>query len=279
MALFVARVIKHLVILLLGVGVAYLAVDKVYPYFDKRTYDILAVFATYLVVAYGLIPLAFRVFRALYHPAHLPLYSTTPDGFASDPVNIVVVGSRRQVILAMEAAGWRQADPKTPVSVLRQIVYILLRRSYPSAPMSSLFLFGREQDLAFEKEIVSARGHRHHVRFWAADTILSESFDRHVRFWQRFHLPKNTQLPNAKFWVGAASKDVGYALIRHNAQITHLVSEDTRSERRLIVKDLRGAGRLASSRTVPAYRPLSLPNRAWRARLNSDGYVTICELR
>jgi LssY-like putative type I secretion system component LssY len=274
-----ARTIKHLVILLLGLGVVYVAVDKVYPFFNTRISDALAIFATYLIIAYLLIPLAFRVFRTLYHPVHLPLYCTTPDGFPSDPVNIVLVGGRRQVILAMEAAGWRRADRKTLLSVLHQIVYAALKQSYPNAPVSSLYLFGRTQDLAFQKEIAGTRGHRHHVRFWTADDVLANARTKHhVQFWKRFHLPSHQQ-SDTGFWVGAASKDVGFALIRHNAQITHLVDPDTRRERLLIARDLRRADKLVSSRTIAAYRPVSLRNRAWRARLLSDGHVTICELR
>jgi len=273
-----ARILKHAVVLLLGGIVAYLATVQVFPFLDNRTPIALAVFGTYIVTAYVLIPLAFRAFRLFYIPVHLPLYCTTPDGFASDPVNIALVGERHQVIRAMEAAGWRRADNKTPLSVAHQVVYALLKRSYPRAPVSSLYLFGRQQDLAFQKEVLGKRGYRHHVRFWAADTQLAQEFESHVQFWRRFHLP-NRHASDTNFWVGAASKDTGFALIRHNAQLTHMIDPDTASERRLISRDLRRADKVSSRRTVPVHRPFSLRNRALRGRLKSDGYVTICELR
>ena len=272
------RVFKRFLVLLLGGIVVFVVVENIFPFLDNRTPLAFALFATYLVTAYLLIPSAFRIFRLLYHPVHLPLYCITPDGFASDPVNIALVGSRQQVILSMELAGWKLADPKTPLSVLHQVTYALLKRPYPSAPISSLYLFGRRQDLAFQKEIRGGIGQRHHVRFWAADIALAEEFESHVRFWHRFHLPSRDH-PHASLWVGAASKDVGIALIRHNAQVTHMIDPDTATERKLIVKDLRKAGRLAGRRTIPVYRPLSLRNRAWRGSLSSDGYVSICELR
>jgi hypothetical protein len=278
MTSLVARVLKRLAVLLLGALVVYLVINQVFPFFDHRTPLALALFATYAVTAYLLIPLAFRAFRLVYQPTHLPLYCTTPDGFASDPVNIALVGERQQVIFAMKAAGWEQADPKTPISLLRQITYAFLKRSYLNAPVSTLYLFGRRQDLTFQKEISGTRGCRHHVRFWAADASLAEKFESHVQFWHRFHLP-GRQRPEVDFWVGAASKDVGFALIRHNAQVTHMIDPDTASERKLIVKDLKTAHRIVSTRTIPAYSPLSLRNRAWRGHLHSDGYVTICELR
>jgi hypothetical protein len=278
MVSLLARMLKHVIVLLLGGVVVYLATVRVLPFLDNLIPVVLAVFGTYLATAYGLIPLAFRAFRLFYHPIHLPLYCTTPDGFASDPVNIALVGGRQQVILAMEAAGWHRADPKTPLSIVHQVVYTLLQRSYPTAPMSTLYLFGRQQDLAFEKEIPGSLGHRHHVRFWVADTSLAKAFDAHVQFWRRFHIPNRRTIPTG-FWVGASSKDTGFALVRHNAQVTHMIDPDTISERKLITTDLRRADKLLSDRTVPVHRPFSLRNRALRGSLHSDGYITICELR
>lgn len=272
------RVAKRLLVLLVGALFIYIAVWRVFPFFDNRTPVAIALFITYVVMAYAVIPVLFRVFRIFYHPVHLPLYCTTPDGFASDPINIALVGNRPQVILAMQAAGWHQADSKTILNVFRQVVWTLLRRSYPSAPVSSLYLFGRTQDMAFEKEIQDSPGHRHHVRFWAADTQLAGEFEPHVRFWRRFHR-YNRKHPQAQFWVGAASKDIGFAPIRHNAQLTHMIDPNTDHERDLIMKNLKRSRQLHSHRTVHVHRPFSLKNRAWRGFLQSDGRITICTLR
>jgi len=272
------RITKRLSVLAVGAFFVWLAVWQVFPRFDNRAPLAIALSATYVVMAYGIIPALFRIFRIFYHPLHLPVYCTTPDGFASDPINIALVGSRRQTILAMEAAGWNQADRHTPLNVTKQFFTTLLRRPYPTAPMSSLYLFGRRQDLAFQKEIAGGRGYRHHVRFWAADTELAQEFEPHRRFWQRFHRPQRGA-PRAHFWVGAASKDIGFAPVRHNAQITHMIDPDTDSERDLIAADLKKARQLSGKRTQKAYRPFSLRNRAWRGRLQSDGRITICTLR
>lgn len=273
-----ARIMKRLAVLLVGAFFVYIAVWKVFPFFDNRTPVAIALFITYVVMAYLIIPTLFRLIRFFYTPKHLPLYCVTPDGFASDPVNIGLVGTRRQVILAMEAGGWFLADSKTPLAILRQVTSTLLRRSYPNAPVSNLYLFGRVQDLAFEKEIKDSLGHRHHVRFWAADTALTGEHAGHVQFWKRFHRP-NPNKPNIQFWVGAASKDVGIAPIRHNAQVTHMIDPNTNRERRLIVRDLKNAKQIARTRTISVGKPFSLKNRAWRGFLRSDGQITICTLR
>ena len=255
----------------------WLAAYKVFPFFDNRTPLIIALSLTYVAMAYAVIPLAFRLVRLFYHPVHLPLYCTTPDGFASDPINIALIGNRQQAILAMEAAGWFLADRRTVLNALRQLYAAVLRKPYPRAPMSQLYLFGRGQDLAFEKEIAGTRGHRHHVRFWAANEKLTEEFTAQVRFWQRFHRPSRAH-PHAQLWVGAASKDIGIAPIRHNAQVTHKVDADTVQERALILKDLKAARQAKHTRTVSVHRPFSLRNRALASQLDTDGKLAIVTL-
>ncbi|HSX43588.1 MAG TPA: LssY C-terminal domain-containing protein [Candidatus Saccharimonadales bacterium] len=272
------RIIKRFAVLLVGAFFVYLAVWKVFPFFDKRTPAALALFVTYVAMAYIVIPFGFRIFRLFYRPTHLPLYCTTPDGFASDPINIGLIGTREQVVEAMTAAGWELADDNTLAAWIRQVLATLTHTPYVNAPMSRLYLFGRKQDLGFEVEISSSLGKRHHVRFWAAELELTEGDTHHVHFWQHFYRPSR-HTPSARLWVGAASKDVGFAPIRHNAQLTHMIDPDTNAERKKILHDLRTAGRLTSHRFATVGKPLQLRNRAWRGQLRTDGRIAICELR
>lgn len=274
----VTRGLKRVGVLLIGALFIYIAVWRIFPFFHHRTSLAISLFATYIAMAYVIIPLLFRVFRFFWRPTHLPLYCTTPDGFASDPINIALVGTREQVIAAMNAAGWELADAHTLVNIARQILSVLTNKPYPTAPMSKLYLFGRHQDFGFEVQLSHARGMRHHVRFWAADLELASELTHHVHFWQRFYKP-SLHTPNVLFWVGAASKDSGFAPIRHNAQITHMIDPDTNAERELIVHNLKKAKKLKSHRTVTVHHPFSLQNRAWRGYLHSDGRIAICRLR
>ena len=71
------------------------------------------------------------------------------------PAGIVVpkVGTAdevRQLVAAMERSGWRRADPVTLRSSWRIVTSTLTRRSYDEAPVSPLFLFGRQQDIAYQ---------------------------------------------------------------------------------------------------------------------------------
>ncbi|MFA5004442.1 MAG: LssY C-terminal domain-containing protein [Candidatus Saccharimonadales bacterium] len=271
------RVIKRLMVLAVGLLVVYMAVYHVFPIFDRRLPLALALFTTYVIMAYAAIPALFRGIRFFWRPSHIPLYSVTPDGFASDPVNIGLVGTRPQVILAMEAAGWQLADHKSLRTMAQALILTFLGQSYPAAPMSSLFLFGRKQDLGFELEIENSRGYRHHVRFWSTDAETPESFTHHTHFWQHLYRPHHRK-SDRQLWVGAASKDVGFAPIRHNAQLTHMIDPDTNAERELIVADLEKSKRIVRKHDVIITRPYRLANRAWRGFLLSDGRMTICEL-
>ena len=70
------------------------------------------------------------------------------------------------MVQAMLGSGWDAADPITLKSSIRIASSVLRDRPYVDAPVSSLFVFGRKQDLAFEKPVGESASHRHHVRFW-----------------------------------------------------------------------------------------------------------------
>ena len=98
------------------------------------------------------------------------------------------------------------------------IVATLTRRSYPQAPVSSLFLFGRRQDFAYQQEVDGNPGKRHHVRFWRCP--------------QGWLLPGGHQVD----WLAAGTYDrsVGFSLF--TLQITHKIDENTDIERDYIVQ-------------------------------------------
>jgi hypothetical protein len=278
MILWFVRLFKRLLIFAAGLLVIYLAVWKFFPFFDHRVPIALALLATYVFTAYIFIPLGIRVYRLFFRPNHIPLYCVTPDGFASDPINIGIIGTRAEIIAAMTQAGWYRADDRTIRSMLRFGFSVLLNHPYPNAPFSSLYLLGRKQDLGFEVPVTGKASKRHHVRFWACQMGGPEDFDAHVRFWRRFHKPIKAN-DHRQFWIGAASKDTGVIPIRHNAQLTHMIDPDTDSERELIVHDLKAAGYVTHTRTVTVGAPYELRNRTVGGFLRTDGKMRICTLK
>lgn len=273
---YALRVLKRFAVLLPGVVIAYFSVRDIFPFFDKRLPLAFAIFVTYVLGAYVLAPALVRAYRVVRPPKHLPLYCVTPDGFASDPLNIGIIGTRRELITAMEKAGWFVADPYILRHMLRHALSTVYDWSYPNAPVSSLYLFGRKQDVAFELPVEGSTGHRHHVRFWATNydakqPLSSRTIDLHHQ---------QTQVSGDNLlWVGAASLDSGVGYIRHNLQVTHMIDPDTNRERELIVSHMQAENLVRKVDAVKLGKPYRLINRVFSGYLHTDGRMAIVHLK
>lgn len=273
---YMLRLAKRFAVLLPGVFIAYISVGEIFPYFEDRFPLGLAILVTYVLGAYVLAPALIRLFRIFHPPDHLPLYCVTPDGFASDPLNIGVIGTRRELTSVMNKAGWQVADSHTPGNIFRAVASVLLENPYPTAPVSNLYLFGRKQDIAFEKHVVGAGPTaRHHVRFWATTYEHKKKLNVHAIHW---HNRKAHVYGDSLLWVGSASLDVGISLVRHNLQLTHMIDPDTDKERELIVNDLKHTKKVVRTEKVKLGDPYRLVNRVWRGFLHSDGSMSIVRL-
>jgi len=273
---YFARLLKRFFVLVPGVIIAYFSVRNIYPYFDHRVPAAVAILLTYGLGAYVLVPAVIRVYRALAPAKHLPLYCVTPDGFASDPLNVGILGTRRELITAMEKAGWHVADPHSLKNVIREILSIVYEWSYPNAPVSSLYLFGRKQDVAFQQQVKGSAQLRHHVRFWATTYDSGKKLSFRTIDW---HHRKTHVQGDSLLWVGAASKDVGISYIRHNLQFTHMIDPDTNSERELIVNNLKSKKLVTKVDQIKLGDPYRLINRVLSGSLHTDGKMAIIHLK
>ena len=260
-----------------GLIIAYFGVDKILPYFDNRLPDGVAIFFTYILCAYILAPALLRFFRIFKSPVHLPIYSITPDGLASDPLNIAILSTRRELINVMEQSGWHMADPHSIKNTFKMGMAMLLGRSYTNAPVSSLYLFGRKQDLAFEAPIGVTPNSRHHVRFWATTyDMKKEKLGIKNIHW---HNRSSHVFGDSLLWVGAASKDSGVALIRHNLQFTHMIAPDTNEEREKIINQLEEQNLVQKVTYIKLGQPYRLINRVINGYLHTDGKMAIVKLK
>jgi hypothetical protein len=87
-----------------------------------------------------------------------PRVTHTSSGIPGDPVNVALLGPESDVIRALIAAKWHPADPLTFRSSVRIAVDSVFRRPDEDAPVSTLQLFGRKQDLAFEQLAIALSG-------------------------------------------------------------------------------------------------------------------------
>src|SRR5262245_46379170 len=178
---------------------------------------VLAVLALYLLIAYVLLPFLWKRDEAR-HPAlsNADTVTHTADGIPGDPLNVGLVGSEESVHRAMLAAGWYPADPITLRSSLRIAADVVFKRPFDEAPVSPLYLFGRKEDLAFEKPVGDNPRERHHVRFWRGDKLDDQG---------------------RPFWFGSATFDIHVGLSHDTGQITHHISPKIDDDRDLLMKD------------------------------------------
>jgi hypothetical protein len=214
--------------------------------------------AFWLLLAYLVLPRLHRILTAIYVPDYFIGRARTVDGLLGDPVNLAVVGTPEALREAMASAGWTEADPVTWRSSWRIVRDSVLRRSYPAAPVSPLFVFGQKQSLAFEKEVAGSPAQRHHVRYWSC--------------------PPGWRLPGgfAVDPVGAATFDRRVGLSLFTFQVTHKIAENTDQERDLVAAALRAAG--ASVHTVRHFSTGYHARNGGGDAIETDGDLPIAAL-
>jgi LssY C-terminus len=229
------RFLQRLLIVGLGVATVWLIVFVVFRFVDHRLPWILALGATYGFGAYVILPRAVRIGLKILQFKHIPRFTVTGDGLPGDPVNVVLIGTLPQLRSTFAVAGWVEADRLGLVSSWRMACAFILNSPYPTAPFSTLYLFGRGQDIGFQKSIDNSPRKRHHIRFWALSLAHAEDTVGTAAFWTNTDRPPNDA---RVLWVGAGTRDTGFSLTRLTFQITHSTDADTNAERDYIVSEL-----------------------------------------
>jgi hypothetical protein len=265
------RFLRRLLIFALGVVSIWLIVF-VFRFVDARASWILALAATYAIAAYLILPRAVRMGLKILQRKHVPSYTITGDGLPGDPVNLMLTGTLQQLRAAFAEAGWTEADPLGLRSSWGMIRAFVFNSPYPAAPFSTLFLFGRGQDIGFQKAIDDSPRKRHHIRFWALSLTRAEETMGTASFWLNTDRPQETA---RVYWVGAGTRDTGFSLTRLTFQVTHATASDTNVERDFIVAELSKIRVIADATSYEAGQPVSA------GRVNhyvTDGEVTVATL-
>jgi hypothetical protein len=229
------RLLQRLLVFGLGIFSVWLIVFVIFDFADRRLPWILALAVTYGIAAYIILPRAVRMGLKVLQRKKVPRYTITGDGLPGDPVNLVLIGTLQQLHAAFATAGWSEADRLGLRSSWRMIRAFVFNSPYPTAPFSTLYLFGRGQDIGFQKAIDDSPRKRHHIRFWALSLARGEATLGTARFWLNTDRPPdNTRV----LWVGAGTRDTGFSLTQLTFQITHATDSDTNAERDYIVAEL-----------------------------------------
>lgn len=186
----------------------------------------------WLFTAYLVLPRVHRTLTKFYIPDYYMGRTRTADGFYGDPINLAFFGTKSQIIRSMKQSGWAEAEPLSPQSIIKMIYSTVFKKSYPNAPVSSLFLFSRKQDFAFQQEVNQSPHARHHIRFW--------------------RVPKGWKLPGGHKvdWLAAATFDRRVGISFFTLQMTHRIEILIDIERDYIIDALKNSDSIKSVEIV-----------------------------
>jgi hypothetical protein len=214
----------------------------------------LATILLWILLAYLILPPLWRHYENQPGLEDTPKTTLTAQLIPGDPLNIGLIGRREELISALLHSGWDPADPTTLRSSFGIARSVLLRRPYNEAPVSNLFVFGRRQDLAFEKPVGGSADRRHHVRFWKS--------------------AEHGQ-GGAPLWIGAVTYDRSVGLSHRTGQITHHIAPDIDKERDGLIADLVNSGCVGKLYQVTGVGSTLLGRNGGGDRYYTDGEMTI----
>lgn len=147
----------------------------------------------------------------------LPCCTTNEDGDRyGDAINLIVIGGHESVLAALSRGGWSFTHSISVKTVQRMLGAAISGAAYPVAPVSPLYVFDREQDVALQR----ARNtivQRNHLRLWLAPF-------RH---------------DGKSVWVGQVSRDVNIKLTTKSPTLsTHVIDPNIDEARENVLQSL-----------------------------------------
>jgi hypothetical protein len=181
----------------------------------------------------------------------LPCCATNEDGDGEgDPLNIVLIGNADDVLNSLSRSGWSFTHRITLNSVSRMVGAALTDSPYPVAPVSSLYVYGRPQDVALQR----ARNNiaqRNHMRLWMAP------FTYQAR----------------SVWVGQISRDIGVKITTKSPTLTtHVIDPQVDTTREYLLHSLLAQGFVGAFGFVKG-SAAATPDRP-RTNLTDDTYFS-----
>jgi hypothetical protein len=243
-----------------AVAAGWLAVLMVRQIFVGGWNDLWLIIVLWVLLAYLLLPRIHTLLTLVYVPDYFIGRARTYEGLLGDPVNLAFLGSEEQLHLAMQRAGWARADELGFRSGLRILTSTLSRRSYDSAPVSPLYVFGGMQDFTYQQEVAGNPARRHHVRFWKT--------------------PDDWYLPGGRKvdWVAAGTYDRRVGLSIFTLQVTHKISPDIDRERDHIVATIDAASPEAETALIRHFSSGYHSRNGGGDEMNTDGDLPILDL-
>jgi hypothetical protein len=131
-----------------------------------------------------------------------------------DPLNLVIIGGPEELFYAFIRSGWNETEVVNAASSLKTATSFFTGGSYRYSPVSSLYVFGRKQDIALQR-IRSNIHERNHFRLWMTPMTFE----------------------GKAVWIGQISRDIGVRFTPKTIT-THKIDPDVDETREFLLENL-----------------------------------------
>ena len=165
-----------------------------------------------------------------------------------DPVNLVVIGTPDEVYAAFIRAGWDETETITGSTSWKTMQSFVSGGEYRYSPVSGLYVFGRPQEVAFQKARDNIH-ERNHLRLWMSPVTFE----------------------GVPVWMGQISRDIGVRFTKKTIT-THKIDPDTDETREFLLEDMAYSQALAKFAYVEGAIPAPIDEP--RGNFTGDPYFT-----
>jgi hypothetical protein len=165
-----------------------------------------------------------------------------------DPLNLILIGKPGDIYTAFIRAGWDETEAISASSLWKTAKSFMSGGEYRYSPISSLYVFGRPQDIAFQKARENIH-ERNHLRLWMSRVTYQG-------------------LP---VWIGQISRDIGVRFTTKTIT-THKIDPNVDETREYLLENLAYAQSLKAMGYVGGVG--RVPRDAPRGNLTGDPWFT-----
>lgn len=187
--------------------------------------------------------------------ANAPQRCSGKTGKPGDPLNLIFVGSQAEILHAFAQAGWAIPAQSSESSISMTARAAIGDVGYGQTPISDLYLYGKKEQMAFEK-MFNTFAKRHHLRLWLAPVKTAGGRD---------------------IWLSSSTHDIGIDI--HPGVVSHATESDIDLERDKVGADLIAAGDVAAEQLVTRPNPLSQGTTATGGAWHTDGFLRAVVLK
>lgn len=107
-------------------------------------------------------------------------YSEGITGSAIEPINIIIVGTEKELDKSFESSGWFKADPANLSSYAKLLNAVIFRKEYFQAPGTPSFWNAIPNNISFSKPITQKSfSFKYHVHFWPTVFVT----EKQIQIW------------------------------------------------------------------------------------------------